>query len=151
MPTAPHHSAADSTYAIRPATTGDLGWINTNDMGWRVHEHGGFHDPFSLDQAWAVLVAQDTTGQRLGWVYVVDSDDHLVLHLLYVDQQHRCRGVARALTEHVCAGYHGRIVLGAWDRDLVEVWVKLGFVYEPPAEGERPGELSGSLVRPALG
>jgi hypothetical protein len=65
-------------------------------------------------------------------------DDHLVLHLLYVEQQHRCRGVARALTEHVCAAYQGRIILGAWDRDLVEVWVKLGFVYEPPAEGERP-------------
>ncbi|WP_345475894.1 hypothetical protein [Actinoallomurus oryzae] len=41
-------------------------------------------------------------------------------------------------------------MLGAWDRGLFQMWTALGFVYQPPAEGERPGDLRGSLVRPPV-
>lgn len=96
-------------FAIRRATSADLGWINANGEGWTVAEHGGkWGDPHALDTAWAVLVAADEHGTRLGWMYVVDMHDHLTLHLLYVDPQNRYRGVARALVEHLFASYRGR-------------------------------------------
>jgi GNAT superfamily N-acetyltransferase len=122
--------------------------VNANDQEWLVHEHGGYRKPYSLDEAWAVLIAEDAHGESLGWMYVVDAGDHLTPQLLYVDPQHRRRRVARALVEHLHANYQGETLLGAWDRDLYEVWIKLGFVYEPPAEGERPGDLRGNMVRP---
>ncbi|GLY80526.1 GNAT family N-acetyltransferase [Actinoallomurus iriomotensis] len=142
--------ADTAQYVIRRATVADLDWINANDEGWPVHEHGEYGKPYSLDKAWAVLIADDVQGESLGWMYVVDMRDHVTSQLLYVDPRHRRRGVARALMKHLHASYQGEIVLGAWDRALYEVWIKLGFVYEPPAEGERPGDRYGNMIRPPI-
>ncbi|MEV3986916.1 GNAT family N-acetyltransferase [Nonomuraea sp. NPDC049758] len=135
---------------IRAAVPADLDWINSNDQEWIVQEHHQRYG-FSLEDAFRVDVATNERGERLGWTYVLkdDEDDYLVLHLLYVDLQHRGRGVARALVDHLAREPY-EIVLGAWDRDFYDMWLKLGFVYEPH-EHDRPGDLSGTMARPASG
>lgn len=104
----------------------------------------------SLDKAWAVLVADDQHGNPLGWMYVVDVGDLLTPHLLYVDAEHRCHGVARALMRHLFASYEGMILLGSWDRELFDVLIKLGFTYVP-SEGEQSGgHPYGNMIRPPI-
>ncbi|WP_019635102.1 GNAT family N-acetyltransferase [Actinomadura atramentaria] len=138
--------------AIREATTADLEWINTDKEEWGAkvqehHEHGGGH---SLEKAWAVLVAEDERGERLGWMYVDTGMDPstIVPHLLYVEPDHRLRGVARALMEYVFARHEGDIELAGWDPKLFDAWISLGFDYEPAAD-DRPYDLRGRMMRRA--
>ncbi len=138
-------------YVIREATATDLDWINTNDQKWTVHERGDGYGgtSYTLEAAWGVFVACDIDSERLGWTYVVGWDDHVTLQLVYVGKPHRKQGVARALVEDLFSRYPGEIVLGGWDRDLFEMWRKLGFSYIP-SEHDHPQMLTGDLIRPAL-
>lgn len=56
--------------------------------------------------------------------------------------------MARALVEELFARVPDRqIMLSAWDRELYEVWLKLGFTYVPEP-GETPGRgYYGDMVR----
>ncbi|GAA4522545.1 hypothetical protein GCM10023191_101940 [Actinoallomurus oryzae] len=108
-------TAGPPQYVIRRAAAADLDWINSNDMGWSLVEHGGHRAPYSLDEAWTVLIADDPRGASLGWMYVVDAGDHLTAQLLYVDPHHRRRGVARVLMEYLKATTRGR---SCWARGI---------------------------------
>ncbi|MEU8346626.1 GNAT family N-acetyltransferase [Spirillospora sp. NPDC048832] len=150
MPNTPDAPTRITRYTIRHATPADLNWLNTNQEGWTVHEYYEWGKPHSLDKAWAVLIADDQQGNPLGWMYVVDAHDHLTPHLLYVNPEHRSQGVARALVKHLFASYDGMILLGSWDRELFDVWTKLGFSYVP-SEGEQPGSYPyGDMIRPPV-
>lgn len=150
MSNTPDAPTGITQHTIRHATPADLEWLNINDQGWTVHEHGAWGNSHSLENAWAVLIADDPHGKALGWMYVVDAGDHLTPHLLYVNPEHRCHGVARALVKHLFASYDGMILLGSWERPLFDVWIKLGFTYVP-SEGERPGSYPyGDMIRPPI-
>jgi GNAT superfamily N-acetyltransferase len=150
MSNSPAVPAETSRYTIRNATRADLEWLNANGEGWTVHDQRGPGRLHSLDKAWAVLIADDSHGKSLGWMYVVASPGYLVPDRLYVDPEHRCHGVARALLEHLFTSYDGEILLGGWDRELFDVWIKLGFTYVP-SENELPNSYPyGDMIRPPV-
>ncbi|MEV0375873.1 GNAT family N-acetyltransferase [Streptomyces sp. NPDC050636] len=81
-----------------------------------------------------------------------DDPGYVRLYELRVSPEFRKTGVARALVEDLFARVSNQqIMLSAWDRELYEVWLKLGFTYIPEP-GETPGYRGyyGDMVRPPV-
>jgi GNAT superfamily N-acetyltransferase len=130
---------------IRDACPADVEWMSGNTEGWTVtveKQEGAA----SLEEALHALIAEDPDqGVRMGWLHsslqcaAGDDPSYVRLYELYVSPQFRKAGVARALVEELFARVPDRLImLSAWDRELYQVWLKLGFTYVPEPD-ETPG------------
>ncbi|CAM5632846.1 hypothetical protein SROCM77S_06728 [Streptomyces rochei] len=132
--------------------------MSENAEGWTVtgeKQEGAA----SLAEALHALIAEDPDqGVRMGWLHsslqraVGDEPGYVRLYELYVPPEFRRMGVARALVDELFVRVPDQeIVLSAWDRELYELWLKLGFSYVP-GFGEVSGECGyyGDMVRPPV-
>jgi GNAT superfamily N-acetyltransferase len=138
---------------VRDAHPADVEWMSNNTEGWTVtveKQEGAA----SLAEALHALIAEDPDqGVRMGWLHsslrrAIGGDPGYVrLYELHVSPDFRRTGVARALVDELFARVPDQeIILAAWDRELYEVWLKLGFAYVPEP-GETPGSYYGDMVR----
>jgi GNAT superfamily N-acetyltransferase len=142
------------TIRIRDARPADVEWMSDNTEGWTVTEkkHDG---TTSLAEALHALIAEDPHGVRMGWLHSVQRSasghepGYVALYELHVSPEFRGTGVARALVEELFARVPDQeIMLSAWDRELCEVWLKLGFTYRPdPADSPSHQAYLGDMVR----
>jgi GNAT superfamily N-acetyltransferase len=143
---------------VRDAHSADVRWMSKNTEGWTVtveKQEGSA----SLAEALHALIAEDPDqGVCMGWLHsslqraVGDEPGYVRLYELYVPPEFRRMGVARALVDELFARVPDQeIVLSAWDRELYEVWLKLGFIYVPEF-GEVSGDCGyyGDMVRPPV-
>ncbi|WP_431330479.1 N-acetyltransferase family protein [Streptomyces sp. IPPR8] len=143
---------------VRDAHPADVKWMSENAEGWTVTGEKP-EGAASLAEALHALIAEDPDqGVRTGWLHsslqraVGDEPGYVRLYELYVPPEFRRMGVARALVDELFVRVPDQeIVLSAWDRELYELWLKLGFSYVP-GFGEVSGECGyyGDMVRPPV-
>ncbi|MDX3113122.1 MULTISPECIES: GNAT family N-acetyltransferase [Streptomyces] len=132
---------------VRDAHPADVEWMSSNTEGWAVTAEKQ-EGAVSLAEALHALIAEvPDQGVRMGWLHsslqraAGDEPGYVRLYELHVSPTFRRMGVARALVDELFARVPDQeIVLSAWDRELYEVWLKLGFTYVP-----EPGAVSGDF------
>ncbi|NEB80016.1 GNAT family N-acetyltransferase [Streptomyces sp. SID14478] len=142
---------------IRDARPADVEWMSVNTEGWKVTEGKG-ERATSLEEALHALIAEDPHGVRVGWLHSIqrpayeDEPSYVALYEMHVSPEFRRAGVARALVAELFARVpEQRIVLSAWDRELYDLWLKLGFTYLPDAH-DNPDHHAywGEMLRPPV-
>ncbi|MFD4946162.1 GNAT family N-acetyltransferase [Streptomyces sp. NPDC058409] len=128
--------------------TGDTGVRRQRcDNGQEFHVlPGGRVEPGETAAEAVGREVREETGLR------VSVGELLWVREYHVSPEFRGTGVARALVEELFTRVpNQQIMLSAWDRELYEVWLKLGFSYVPEP-GEAPGYRGyfGDMMRPPV-
>lgn len=140
---------------IRDARSTDAAWMSGNTEKWVITAEPA-DTGVALAEALHALIAEDSQGVPVGWLYSSQQKPahgepgYVRLYQMYVAPEFRRKGVSRALVDELFARVpEQEIVLSAWDRDLYEVWLKLGFTYTPdPEDKPRYDAYFGDMARP---
>ncbi|MFF8618229.1 GNAT family N-acetyltransferase [Streptomyces sp. NPDC015350] len=141
---------------VRDACSADAAWMSDNTEQWVITAEPA-DTGMALTEALHALIAEDSQGTPMGWLYSSQQNSahgepgYVRLYEMYVAPEFRRRGVSRALVKELFARVPDQeIVLSAWDRELYEVWLKLGFTYTPGPE-DKPGYNAyfGDMARPS--
>ncbi|MBU6529685.1 GNAT family N-acetyltransferase [Streptomyces mayonensis] len=140
---------------VRDAQPADVEWMSDNTEGWKVTNKAR-DSGTSLEEAFHALVAERSDGTPAGWLHSIQRSGgfsepgFVALYELHVSPDFRRQGIARALIDELFRRVPDQeIVLSAWDRDLYEAWLRLGFIYvADPSDNPEYRAYYGDMVRP---